>query len=312
MRHSKFLYISRDHAKIKEFEISHLKIISYTVIFIALLVVGGKFGIDFLVEFSRNSDFRELEQKNTFLKTQIAKMQLQVKEIHDQLSLIESKDDELRMVMGLNSINPEVRDVGIGGTDYSYRLPEELLNPEESDQLTATIEFIEKVEREVRLEEESFTQLYTTWQVKEDSLRYMPAINPVLEGRITSDMGRRIHPILKRPHFHPGVDISAKLGTPVYATADGIIRRAEKTAGYGNLIVIDHIKGWTTKYGHLHRILVRVGQPVKRGDRIGLVGQTGSATAPHLHYEILYNGKNIDPKDYYFNDYELNSLVVSE
>jgi murein DD-endopeptidase MepM/ murein hydrolase activator NlpD len=312
MRHSKFVYISRDHATIKEYDISWLKILSYSLLFTVILVIGGKFGIDFLVDFSRDSDIMELEERNALLNAQIGEMQDQLKLINEQLSTIESKDDELRMVMGLNEISDELRDVGIGGTDYSFNFPEELLNPEETEKINTLLEYIDKLQREVKLESELFTQLHDTYYAKEDSIKHMPTINPVLEGRITSVYGRRIHPVYHRPDNHEGIDISAKLGTPVYAAADGVVKQARRAIGYGNLIVIDHKMGYVTKYGHLHKMLVREGQPVKKGDRIGLVGKTGTATAPHLHYEIWFNNKHFNPIDFYWDDYEVNKLAVNE
>ena len=172
--------------------------------------------------------------------------------------------------------------------------------------------YIDKLQREVKLESELFTQLHNTYLAKEDSIKHMPNINPVLEGRITSWFGRRIHPVRGTPDNHEGIDISAKMGTPVYAAADGIIVKARRAIGYGNLIQIDHQMGFVTKYGHLSKIIVREGQTVKRGDKIGEVGMTGVATAPHLHYEILYNGKHFNPIDYYWDDYETNKLAVNE
>jgi murein DD-endopeptidase MepM/ murein hydrolase activator NlpD len=312
MRHSKLVYISRDHTTIKEYTISRLKILLYSLLFTIILVSGGKFGIDFLVEFSRDSDIMELEERNAFLNTQIGEMQDQIKLINEQVTNIESKDDELRMVMGLKEISSDIRDVGIGGTDYSFNFPEELLNPEESEKISAVLEYIDKLQREVKLESELFLQLHKTYYAKEDSIKHMPTINPVLEGRITSFYGRRIHPVYHRPDNHEGIDISAKLGTPVYAAADGVVKQARRAIGYGNLIVIDHKMGFVTKYGHLDKMLVREGQPVKRGDRIGLVGKTGTATAPHLHYEILFNNKHFNPIDFYWDDYETNKLAIKE
>jgi murein DD-endopeptidase MepM/ murein hydrolase activator NlpD len=312
MRHSKFVYISRDHTTVKEFDISRLKILIYTTIFAVMLVVCGKFGVDFLVEFTRTSDIIDLEQKNSFLTSQIREMQDQVKEINKQLADIEEKDDELRLLMDTNEISKDVREVGIGGTDYSFNLPDNLLNPEESEDIIALTESLDKLQREAKLESESFMQIEKTYYAKKDSFQHMPSMNPVLEGRVSSDFGRRLHPILNIWHQHDGIDIVAKHGAPVYAPADGVVKFIGKYGAYGNLVVIDHKTGFVTKYGHLSKIIARSGQTVKRGDRIGEVGKTGRATNSHLHYEILFNGKNLNPKDTYFFDYELNKLAVNE
>jgi murein DD-endopeptidase MepM/ murein hydrolase activator NlpD len=105
----------------------------------------------------------------------------------------------------------------------------------------------------------------------------------------------RSDPFTKSPDFHPGLDISADKGTPVYATADGVVDLTSWIGPYGNLIVLNHSFGITTRYGHLSRFLVKPGQKVKKGQMIGYVGATGRATGPHLHYEVTINGRLLNP-----------------
>src|SRR5436190_14355511 len=113
----------------------------------------------------------------------------------------------------------------------------------------------------------------------------------------------RIHPIYKVIRLHKGIDFAAPKGTAVYATANGQVATVEeKFNSYGKLIIIDHGFGYTTRYAHLQSFLVKAGQKIKRGEKIGYVGNTGLSTAPHLHYEILVNGKQIDPVHYFFDD----------
>jgi len=121
-----------------------------------------------------------------------------------------------------------------------------------------------------------------------------PSIWPVA-GWLSSYYGKRTDPFNDEKSFHPGLDISADYGTPVFATADGTVVSAGLNGAYGNMVVIDHGFGITTKYGHLSRIAVRDNQPLKRGDVLGYVGSTGRSTGPHLHYEIWMNGSLADP-----------------
>ena len=158
----------------------------------------------------------------------------------------------------------------------------------------------------------SFNELIATYYAKEDSIRHMPAMHPVIEGRITSEYGMRLHPIFKRYRKHPGVDFAAKMGTPIYAAADGVVKLARYNGGYGNCVFIDHLYGFETRYGHMEKILVRAGQRVKRGEKIGLVGKSGIATAPHLHFEVHYKGKEVNPRNYFFDDASLNRMIVEE
>ena len=121
-----------------------------------------------------------------------------------------------------------------------------------------------------------------------------PSIWPT-HGWLSSSMGNRADPLTGEKDFHPGLDISADTGDPVYATADGKITTAAMAGNYGNLVVIDHGYGIETRYGHLSAFKVREGQPVKRGDLLGLVGATGRTTGSHLHYEVRANGRILNP-----------------
>ena len=134
----------------------------------------------------------------------------------------------------------------------------------------------------------------------------MPAIQPVSNkdlSRMASGYGYRIHPIYKTNKFHAGMDFSAKSGTPIYATGDGIIHKVRRSKrGYGNHVIIDHGFGYKTLYAHMSKYTVARGQRIKRGDVIGYVGSTGTSVAPHLHYEVHKDGKKINPVNFYYND----------
>ncbi len=137
---------------------------------------------------------------------------------------------------------------------------------------------------------------------KNTIIEYLPTIKPV-RGYITSKFGPRFHPIEKEEKFHTGIDIAAPYGSPVYATASGKVIRARRTnSGKGNFVMIKHINNIMTIYLHLSRITVKEGQFVKKGEIIGYVGSSGTATGPHLHYEVLYNGKPIDPLIFMLED----------
>lgn len=129
------------------------------------------------------------------------------------------------------------------------------------------------------------------------TIRHLPLGQPIT-GPITSGFGKRIDPINKKRSFHEGVDIKGKLGEKIYAPADGVVTRAFKNAGFGNYVEIDHGHGYTTAYGHLQGYAVTRGDQVTRGQLIGQVGNTGRTTGPHLHYEIRYKKKPINPKNY--------------
>jgi murein DD-endopeptidase MepM/ murein hydrolase activator NlpD len=265
-----------------------------------------------LLDLRYDSKVESLEKNNRFLKNQLTDLGTKIEFISNQLNAIEASDDELRMVLGIAELDDDMRDVGIGGAKFQYNLDEVIIEPETAEQLNNSMVLIDKLEREVKLEEESFNKLHATYYAKEDSIRHMPALHPVLEGRITSDYGMRIHPIFKKRSRHPGVDFAAKSGAPIYAAADGIVKLAQYHGGLGKCVYIDHLYGFETRYGHMKQILVRRGEKVKRGDKIGLVGNTGITTAPHLHFEVHFKGKEVNPKDYFFDDPSLNKQVVAD
>ena len=123
----------------------------------------------------------------------------------------------------------------------------------------------------------------------------IPSVRPVATLRFTSNFGIRSDPFNGSARMHAGVDIPGPTGTPVYATADGVVDRAERAGGYGNLVELDHGKGIQTRYGHLSRMLVAPGTHVMRGQLIALMGSTGRSTGPHLHYEVRMDGKAVNP-----------------
>lgn len=138
--------------------------------------------------------------------------------------------------------------------------------------------------------------------------QHTPTTRPLPKSRISDPFGRRTHPVTKKPDFHRGVDFVARRGTPIYAPASGVVTRAGYGGGYGRVVEINHGEGFykekqkkvnaKTRYGHLHRIKVKKGQKVKRGDVLGTVGSTGISTGPHLHYEVIVNNKHINPMSF--------------
>jgi len=149
-----------------------------------------------------------------------------------------------------------------------------------------------------------FKSLFQTWKSFDASAGLgrgaiaIPSVQPVAKLQFTSNFGIRSDPFRGTAAMHAGVDIPGPIGTPVYATADGIIARAERAGGYGNLIEVNHGKGIATRYGHLSKIIVRDHQRVKRGQLIGLMGSTGRSTGSHLHYEVRIDGSAVNPAPY--------------
>ncbi len=169
-------------------------------------------------------------------------------------------------------------------------------------------ELIEKMnllEREIVVQSQSFDELRRLAGSRADRLSHIPAIQPVSElmlKQMASGYGQRVDPVYGTMKFHEGMDFACDVGTPVYATGDGTVKAADWHSGYGNRIDIDHGFGYLTRYAHLSKISVKPGQSVKRGDLIGLSGNTGKSTGPHVHYEVRLKDVPQNPVNYYFYD----------
>ncbi|MDE6818241.1 MAG: M23 family metallopeptidase [Muribaculaceae bacterium] len=161
------------------------------------------------------------------------------------------------------------------------------------------------LEREIVVQSQSFDELRRLALTRADRLSHIPAIQPVSEAKLkqmASGYGRRVDPVYGTVKFHEGMDFACDIGTPVYATGDGTVTAADWHSGYGNRIDINHGFGYTTRYAHLSKISVKPGQQVKRGDLIGLSGNTGKSTGPHVHYEVRLKDVPQNPVNYYFYD----------
>lgn len=157
----------------------------------------------------------------------------------------------------------------------------------------------------VEMQNRSFNELAVMASRKKEFLASIPAIQPVANKnlrKMASGFGYRLHPIYKTYKMHEGIDFTAPTGTPIYATGNGRVITAGPDRGYGNCVIISHGFGYQTLYGHMYRIKARIGQQVKRGELIGYVGNTGLSSGSHLHYEVIRNGKKINPINYFFND----------
>jgi murein DD-endopeptidase MepM/ murein hydrolase activator NlpD len=248
--------------------------------------------------------------KEKFLKDQISGMELELDYMNhklDTMNLIlaelEVRDDNIyRVIFEADPVSRNERLAGIGGSERFKRM-DKLDNAE---LMKGTAMKLELIKRKMVVQSRSFDEISGLLNKKEEILAHTPAIQPIAnEGleRIASGFGFRIHPIYKVPKLHEGLDFTAPKGTEIYATADGKITQASSSlTGYGNEIIIDHGYGYKTRYAHLSAYKVKAGQKVKRGELIGIVGNTGLSTAPHLHYEVEKDGVKVDPINYFYND----------
>jgi Peptidase family M23 len=250
---------------------------------------------------------KELLQKN-----EIAELRFYYQSLNDEIGRLstivkemEYRDDNIyRVVLGAEPIDKAIREAGVGGLDRYEDIRNKDLEHEEM--IVKLHEHVDKLKRKLFIESRSQDEVVELAENKEKLYAAIPAIQPVANKELialASGFGMRIHPIYKVKKMHTGIDFAAVIGTPIYATADGTIDLLQNSfSGYGKMIEIDHGFGYRSRYAHMHGFAVRQGQRVKRGDLIGYVGDTGISTAPHLHYEVLINGVQVNPVHYFFND----------
>ena len=299
----KILLIREDNFGLREFNLGakHLYLFLSGIVFLAfsILVLFSDTYANWAFKNKLNSIRKDNQELQNIIESQEEKMQI----LYKHLDLIKDQGEVFRKLVKLPPINDEIRKLGIGGSqvkDHSSHL--EYLLPKQTD-LESMHRKLNHLNRLLNLESMSYSESYN--KVEENDKLYLaiPAIHPVdrKQSRLSSRYGYRRDPITKKYTFHDGDDFSARTGTDVFATADGIVKRSRYWGTYGNYIEVDHGFGYRTIYGHLSNRKVNSGDRIIRGQKIGEVGNTGKSTAPHLHYEIKKNGKNVNPKEFYFD-----------
>ena len=298
----RFVIISDDNdVNVNQWSISSKRF--FTVIFIFILLSAILFFVsaDFATNYIYKEKLNDLRLKSNSMLDLIVDLQSTLDNINEEMIDIENKDKALRTYANLPLIDKDVRKVGVGGYQVKTLDNFELLIPGVNSKISVIEMNIDELQRKIRLEKESYAAIYNSIQNNSQRLSSIPSIRPVDGGYLNSGLGYRNDPFTGEKRFHHGLDISASRGTAIFATADGKIISAGKLGNYGNTIKIKHGHGYNTFYGHLHKILVKRGQDIKRGDLIGQVGNTGRSTASHLHYEVHYLGTPQDPEHYFLS-----------
>ena len=266
----------RIHKKIFKigFYLFALIFLSTTVFFCDYIQIKRKF-----YEISR------LRQESQAQKSQIQFFSDRIEDLENELSKMKDFDRKIRIIANLEKGQDTTPIMGIGGSSPSD-IREKLKRENDENGLIQQMRSdIERLKSEAMSREESLSELEKLLQSKKEMLAHTPSIWPVM-GWVTSGFGFRTNPFTGLTQMHEGIDISNQVGTPVIAPADGIISDIGNDLGLGKILVISHGFGMITRYAHLNKVLVRVGQKVKRGEKIAEIGTSGRTTGPHLHYEV--------------------------
>ena len=268
-------------------------------------VLGGAIGVSlfiaayYLVDFPRE---RALREQNEQLMNDVEALSRQADEAIAVMEDLAARDNNFyRVIMQAEPLSMASR---LSGMERSRRL-ESLDSMPDNELVHNVAQRLEQLDNLVYNQIKSFDYLKSQASLMADKISHIPSIQPISAKHMktmASGYGYRVDPVYGTSKFHEGMDFSAAIGTPVYATGDGTVRVASWESGYGNCIDIDHGFNYMTRFAHLSEMFVKPGQSVKRGDLIGKVGNTGKSTGPHLHYEVRFRGQPQNPVNYYFMD----------
>ncbi len=299
-RHWTVVVVSDDEARIRQFRFSRELVRS--VIGVALLGVAllASLGAGILGRGRGDFRLRRMTRENRLLREQVTRIRSRTKALDAELVALEKQDRAFRLVAGLQPLSSDVLQAGIGGPGGTTLADDALfrLDPEIGRVTFRAHDDIETLVRRAALLSSSWAEAQRTLRLKQARFASTPSIMPA-RGFITSGFTTaRFHPILNITRPHEGIDVTAPVGTPIHATGDGVVSFVGRNGGYGLMVEIDHGHGLATRYAHASRAVVRVGQRVTRGQKIAEVGESGLAIGPHVHYEVLVDGKPQDPRHF--------------
>lgn len=271
----------------------------------SFLVFSGYFIVNEIL--NPDLEVKALQKKNRNLQAQLNELITKYHNFDTQLEALIAQSNDLRLRVNLEPLADEDRKFGIGGSVFEEYIPS---NSIEFDNLLRGLNsYVDEINTKLQLEKNNYSEIETTLELNEKLFESIPAIIPTT-GRVSDSYGMRMHPILKIRRMHPGLDIVANIGTPVYAPGGGVVTFSGRRGGYGLTLEIDHGFGYQTVYAHLSSINVKKGQKLKRGDLIAETGNSGKlSTGPHLHYEVRHNGIALNPSNFMYDDVDLFEVV---
>jgi len=249
---------------------------------------------------------KALVAENAILRDQLRVFAGRMDGLRTKLTALSDEGNHLRLLVDLPRLDMDTREAGIGGTDDRVDFG---ITGSVNRMLNDLRMNVTKAEKELQLQRTSYREAVSKYDENKEMYPCVPAIKPMEGFYSMNGYGMRYHPVFHQMLFHEGLDIANDVGTPVYATGDGVVENAGRTsAGLGVMIVLNHGYGYATVYGHLDRVLVRPGEHVKRGALVARCGRTGIVTGPHLHYEVRLHGVLQNPVDYFFDDVDYQKI----
>ena len=288
---------SEDSEKIRQFKLPRIAVyLAPVLVLIAILFLSFGF-LDYLSLKGEHPRLLALQKENSFNNKQFLYLARRLDEITQEMSEMRELDQKLRTMVNFENAEADSDSVGVGGSDPALLDPKRNLTVVSPDLIRSMHKNLGDLDSEIELNKRDKIELFKFLDEQKTVLASTPSMWPT-RGWTSSRFGYRASPFTGKREFHKGVDISARMGAPVVATADGMVAFSGLDRGYGRTIVLKHGYGLKTRYAHLKRILVKKGQFVKRGEIIGLVGNSGRSTGSHLHYEVHLYGVPVNPMKY--------------
>lgn len=291
------LILPKKHSSAKKMNMSSTLVKGVSVFMMGFILIMMYFTYDYIHIRREQAEMKRLKQQNAEQKKQIEGLVTKVDQFTSKMEELKQFDKKIRIMANLETRRDREQLLGIGGTVSEEKRLRSQMAADEKAMIDGVGRQVDRLMSEASSREQSFAALLTLLKEKKSLLAATPSIWPVM-GWVTSEFGWRINPFGNDREFHKAVDIATKYGRIIQAPADGIVTEVAYQQDVGQMIRIDHGHGVTTFYGHLSKAIVRPGATVRKGDRIGHVGNSGRSTGSHLHYAVLLNGVPINPQKY--------------
>ncbi|HMS29211.1 MAG TPA: M23 family metallopeptidase [Saprospiraceae bacterium] len=301
MRGEKYVY-NPHTLQFEKVKLSRKNLVLRAFMFLSAVVITAIIFTFLTSEYFPSPREKALRKELTQMEYQFLSMKDQTEKASKILQNLQNRDAKVhRVLFGMDPIDQGLWESGVGGHDPSSYL-NHLKN---SGSLRDIKEQVGKLEKQLYLQSKSLDTLEKLARTREDMIASIPSVKPVRIDKLERDVeqlsgfGIRLHPVHKINKMHQGIDFTAPAGTPIQSTGDGKVVKVEnKSSGYGRSVTIDHGFGYVTLYAHMKDIVVRQGEKVTKGQKIGTIGNTGTSTGPHCHYEVHFNGKPVNPIHY--------------
>jgi murein DD-endopeptidase MepM/ murein hydrolase activator NlpD len=291
------LILPKKDSSAKKISLSSALVKGVSIFVMGLILFMMYFSYDYIHIRRDQAELKRLKQQTVEQKKQIDGLVAKVDQFSIKMEELKQFDKKIRIMAKLVTGRDKEQLLGIGGPVSEENRLSSKMAADDKTMIAGIDRHVDRLMDDAVSREQSFTDLLIYLQEKKSLLAATPCTWPV-SGWITSEFGRRISPFGSGTEFHKGMDIATRIGRPIQAPADGIVAEVAYQHDVGQMVRIDHGHGVSTSYGHLSKAAVRSGMTIRKGDRIGYVGNTGRTTGSHLHYAVMLNGVPVNPRKY--------------